>query len=289
MASTRILSLAGLLALSGLFAGTGYGADDPTPEGVLNERGLKRSGKFFIVASEEPVRQAIYNMRPVMVEMEAKFNEWAAILQNEYEYQALTDYRIQVQGHLADVDTQIGQMPSRTPQDRLALSQARAYRQSVDQELRNTNSQIEFRRKRFVPVRVKDKAENDFKEARKRFLEVASNTRPLYDKVLQEYATLSEDNTVSNALKAYNQMTKANFKLGPSDKLKKDVGDVKKYEQAYSPETAPRPTKRVYKGLQSSTVSLRPQPVLQAWQYFKSMMTIEARLLVTHQPTRTAA
>ncbi len=37
---------------------------------------------------------------------------------------------------------------------------------------------------------------------------------------------LSEDSTVSNALKAHNLITKAYFKMGPSDKLNKDVAEV---------------------------------------------------------------
>ena len=89
----------------------------------------------------------------------------------------------------------------------------------------------------------KDKAENEFKEIRKTFLVMASEARPPYEDVEEEYEKLSEESAVSNALKAHNQLTKANFKMGPSDKLNKDVADVKRYEQVYSPETAPRPTK----------------------------------------------
>ncbi len=209
---------------------------------------LPGRGKYFIVASEEPVRQKIFNMRPVMGEMEGKFNIWAAMLQNEYEFQTLTDYSLQLQGMYNDLSQQISRMPNKTALDKMALNQAQGQLQGIVAESKQTNYQIALRQKRLVSDKAKEKAENEFKDVRKKFLAMASEARPPYEDVKKEYEKLSEESAVSNALKAHNQMTKANFKMGPSDKLNKDVADVKRYEQTYSPETAPRPPKKKTKG-----------------------------------------
>jgi hypothetical protein len=245
--------IAGFLALSGLLMGTSFGAEDPpppptSPKDVLTTNGLTQSGTFFIVESEGPVRQKIANMRPVMLDMETRFNQWAAILHNEDEFQYLTDYRVQLGGHLTDVDNEIARMPQNNPLQRQAVQQSRIYRQRIDQEMRDNLSQIEIRRKRLVGPAVKEKMENDFGKAREKFLQAAGETQPLYDKVKEEYAILSKNSTVKNALTAHGERSIVKFKLGPSDKLKKDVANVIKYEKAFSPETAvptkkrPRPT-----------------------------------------------
>src|SRR4051812_19066590 len=147
MMSVRCRLLSGLLVLSGVFAGTARG-EQATPLDTLTDRGLTRAGKYFVVAGEVGVLQEVYNMRPLMADMEAKFRVWAAILQNEYEWQNLTDYGLWLGGHITDVNQQIGQMPQRSPLERLALAEAQRYRQRVDQEIRDTNTAIAQRQKR---------------------------------------------------------------------------------------------------------------------------------------------
>ena len=57
------------------------------PLDVLKTNGLVKSGKFFVLPEEEKVLQGLFNMRPVMGQLEAKYNAWGAIIQNEYEFQ----------------------------------------------------------------------------------------------------------------------------------------------------------------------------------------------------------
>src|SRR3954454_9326011 len=61
------------------------------PVDVLAKNGLTKSGTFFVIASEEPVMQKLYNLRPVMGQMEQKYMALAAIYHNEYEYNVLPD------------------------------------------------------------------------------------------------------------------------------------------------------------------------------------------------------
>ena len=106
MVGRRILAAVFLSATLGV---TMARAQEPVD--VLAKNGLTKSGTFFVIASEEPVMQKLYNLRPVMGQMEQKYMAVAAIYQNEYEYQMLNDYRIQVQGHLNDVRGQVNAMP----------------------------------------------------------------------------------------------------------------------------------------------------------------------------------
>jgi hypothetical protein len=221
------------------------------PVDVLAKNGLTKSGTFFVIASEEPVMQKLYNLRPVMGQMEQKYMAVAAIYQNEYEYQVLNDYRIQVQGHLDDVRGQVNAMPSSNLLQRQQKAEAQQYVRQVEQELRDTNTQVQRRRSLLVGPAVKAKAERDFKERRDAFVNAKGEMWPTVDETLKQYEQLKENESVMNALRAYNQEVKAHLKLGPSDKLKKRAQEVVAYEQNFSPETASKPKKMPKrKGLQ---------------------------------------
>jgi hypothetical protein len=229
----------------------GLAARAQEPLDVLAKNGLTKSGTFFVVASEEPVMQKLYNLRPVMGQMEQKYMAVAAIYQNEYEYQMLNDYRIQVQGHLNDVRSQVNSMSPRTPQQRQAKAEAQQYQRSVEQELRDTNTQVQRRRSLLVGPAEKARAERDFKERRDAFVKAKGEMWPTVDETLKQYEQLNQNDSVKNALRAYNQEVKAHLKLGPSDKMKKSAQQVVAYEQNFSPETATKPKKAPKrKGLQ---------------------------------------
>jgi hypothetical protein len=211
---------------------------------------LTKSGLFFVVASEEPVLQKLFNLRPAMGQMEEKFVKWAAILQNEYEFQALNDYRIQLQGHLNDVRGQVAAMTQRNALERQARAEAVQYQRAVDQELRDTNTQLQRRRSLLVGPAEKARAERDFNDRRQAFVDAKGQVWSAVEQTMKEYEQLKENDSVGNAIRAYNQAAKAHLRLGPSDKLKKSAQQVIAYERNYSPETASKPKKMKRKGLQ---------------------------------------
>ena len=120
------------------------------PIDVLNTNGLIKVRTFFVVPSEDQVLQGLENLRPYMARTEGKWIEWAAIIQNEYEFQTLTDYRIQVRATLNDYNAQLGRMPRRTPVERYNYQLMTQERDMVNQELKATNTQIALREKRRV-------------------------------------------------------------------------------------------------------------------------------------------
>ena len=79
-----------------LLAGSHGIAQEPVD--VLKTNGLIKTGKFFVLPEEEKVPQGLFNLRPVVGQLETKYNAWGAIVQNEYEFQQLDDYQIVVAG-----------------------------------------------------------------------------------------------------------------------------------------------------------------------------------------------
>ena len=213
------------------------------PVDVLKTNGLVKSGKFFVLPEEEKVLQGLFNMRPVMGQLEAKYNAWAAIIQNEYEFQQLGDYKILVTGQLNDYRIAYNNMPARTQQERFYKQQASQQFPVFDNELRLTNSALELHRKRLVGEAGKQKAENEAKKARDDFLQAKGRLWPDVESLLKRYDELKSNDSVLNAMRAFNAQAQARLKIGPSDDLSKKAKQVIAYEQTYSPETAPQPKK----------------------------------------------
>lgn len=236
MMSLRYHRLAGPLVVLALSAVTARG-EQATPLDTLTSRGLTRTGKYFVVAGEDALFQKLYNLQPLMKEMEAKFEVWAGMLDIENEWQALTDQQLVLRGQLNDINVVIADMRPRSPD----MAEAQARRRLTDQQLRDTNTAVAQAAKRRAGPRQLDKAENDFKESREAFVKAKGETAAMYQSVLKEYRELSQDESLKNAMKAHGQASKTTFALGPSEKLQRAWGDVNKYERLYSPETALRP------------------------------------------------
>ncbi len=123
MSTMRHRVLSTLLILSGV-CGVAAPARAQSPLELLEERGLTRQGKFFVIKDEEPVFQKFFNMQPDMKRLDVAYRAWEDIVVNESTYLNLVDYRIQLTAHLNDVNGQISRMPSRTAQDKMNLQQA---------------------------------------------------------------------------------------------------------------------------------------------------------------------
>jgi hypothetical protein len=213
------------------------------PVDVLKTNGLVKSGKFFVLPEEEKVLQGLFNLRPVMSQMAGKYNAWAAIIQNESEFQWLGDYKILVTGQLNDFRVAFNNMPQRNPLERLQKQEAAQQLGVFDNELRWTYSELAFHQKRLVGEAGKQRAENDAKKACESFLEAKGRLWPDVDALLKRYGELKSNDSVLNALRAYNTAAQAFLKLGPSDDLNKKAKQVITYERNYSPETAPQAKK----------------------------------------------
>jgi len=208
---------------------------------LLKTEGLVKSGNFFVLSEEEKVLQGLFNMRPFMAQLESKYNAWAAIIQNEYEFQQLGDYKIQITRELNDFRVAYNNIPAGTPQEGSAKQQAVQQFRVYDSELRQVDSSLELHRKRLVGEAGKRSAEDEFKKARENFMKAKGRLWPDVESLMKRYDELKSNDSVLNALKAVSAQTQARIKIGPSDDLSKKAKQVIAYERTYSPETAPQP------------------------------------------------
>ena len=70
-------------------------------------------------------------------------------------------------------------MNPRTPQDRQVKAEAQQYQRAVEQELRDTNTQVQRRKSLLVGPAEKAKAERDFKERRDAFVKAKGDMWPM--------------------------------------------------------------------------------------------------------------
>ncbi len=69
---------------------------------------------------------------------------------------------------------------------------------------------------------------------REEFLGKSGELRPILDRMNAGYASLKQDNEVTSALKALKERQKGNVSLGPSDKLKSLLLQLRQAEEAVS-------------------------------------------------------
>ncbi len=236
--STRTWLLVHGILMTSYLAAPCLGDEGLTPLEQLEQQGLVKEKGYFILPIETPLRAKMINLRPTMGEMAQKFGVWAAIVGNENELQYFTELRINLIAQINDVGQQISQLSSREEFQKLERARLQQYRGELDNNLKECNSELALRQSRLVPPRRKDKAEEDFKDVRKVFLEKSGEIGQDYTAVKEAYLPILDDSALKASLKAYNQQTRANLKFGPSEALKKGIGTILKYEQDYSPETA---------------------------------------------------
>ena len=228
--SFRFRAVACFLAL----AGSCLGAEGLTPIELLEERGLKKEGKFFILPAEGALLKKIKALQPDSNEVAEKFEIWAGMVQNEQEFQALTAQAIELKAQLNTQLQFIARMPQASALDRGLKNDAQQIAGETDQNLQITNRERALRESRRVAPQRMDKAQEDFKEVYKGFLRKSEDLLPDWQKIKDDYAPIALDTSIKAFLKAYNDQTKANIKLGPSEKIKKAIGDVKAFELKYS-------------------------------------------------------
>jgi hypothetical protein len=212
----------GLLIALGL-AGRGVArAGDTTPLDVLTERGLTRTGKYFVVASEAGFLQRWGAVRPDYEELVGQYMEQVAIQQTKAHVYELDDERIVVLEQIAEIDNELRALPpggnSFIKQRRQELENAR---KGLDNRRAALRAEIDLTRKRLPPEPQIRKLYQEFERHRQEFLHTTSNVRPLVDQTLREYNGLSRDPAVKNALNALRQSMKSQLELGPSPEFKK--------------------------------------------------------------------
>ena len=134
----------------------------------------------------------------------------------------MSDYKILVTGQLNDFRVAFNNMPQRTPLERFQKQQASQQFAVFDNELRLTNSELALRQKRLVGEAGKQKAEDDAKKACETFLQAKGRLWPDVDSLLKRYDELKGNDSVLNALRAYNAQAQAHLKNRPFGRLEQE-------------------------------------------------------------------
>lgn len=233
-------------------------AATPTPEDVLRERGLTRSGVYFVLKSEADVFAAVKHIRPAMVRMTTAGDKIIDNMVIEANFHEADDMRIWLAGQIQIYDIEIPMMPRQTYEQKARAQQAMAERNVLRENLVIARAQADTLRKRRLSPQQVEKLGLAFDKCKTEFVREREEMGPVVNATMKEYSELNADTAVRNALNAYGTMNKFKARIGPSPAMVKSIGGLKEVERAYSPETAPD---RVNKSRRKSRLKLKGKAV----------------------------
>ncbi len=223
-----------------------------SPEWLLKERGLTRSGAYFVVASEHELLESVQKTQPLINQMAQAYAEYEMVLRNEMLLRTEEEYRADLTTQIDAANATLSSMPNGA---RANSSQNEAYqltrgdRDVLNRAREATDRDIEALRSQQVPAGRKDELAKTFETKRLEFFKASDELRPIYEKAMGEYRKLQSDPSVKDALGAYGRSTKTAAFLGPSKDFKSGQEKIKLAKRLYQPETPPtkkkgRPAKR---------------------------------------------
>jgi hypothetical protein len=222
MFGTRSWWAAGLLAVLGLGVGAAAVAADPTPDDVLKNRGLTRSGRLYVLDAEADFLDKVGKLQPSYRQLQGLYDELSPIVQNQDEYEELDRQRALVNEQLRNIQAEIDAHP---PLSNNLLKENRQNLLAQERQLRfqwnELNREVNLRSKNLVPDWKRKILSNDFQKRQGAFLKEAGALRAQADQIKERYRELSKDDVVKNALDALRISTKARLGLSPSPEFKK--------------------------------------------------------------------
>ena len=113
---TRLISR---FLLPAVLVFNGYAMAQKTPEELLDQRGLRREGKFYVTANEDGTRKRLRTILPVHNKMFAAIADCEAAIEAELWWRALDNERIAEETFIAD--RRLKDQPSATDARRQSL------------------------------------------------------------------------------------------------------------------------------------------------------------------------
>jgi hypothetical protein len=255
--SLAVASLAVVAALGNAAAP----AADPTPEKVLEGRGLKRSGMLYVVDAESDFIPQVAKLQPSYRQLKATYDKLATIVQTQAAYDQLNDEWTLVNERLRNVQAEIDTHPPLNNND---LRQNWNNLLEAERQLRfrynELGRDVNLLYRRLVPDAEKERVQGEFKKQREDFLAKSKELRTQSDKIKAEYDELARDDAVKKALETLKVSTKARITLGPSPGFKNASAWLANALRATSPESL-RPTRKNTKMATKGTGSAKGRGV----------------------------
>jgi hypothetical protein len=230
-----------LLATLGVLGGGSAVAADPSPEEVLKDRGLTRTGSYYVLDLEAAFLKRLAEVQPLYEQLRGLFNKLVAVSQLEYAYAEVDERWNLLNERIGNVQAEIDAFP---PLNNNVLRQQWRDLLELERQLRvqwnEANRERNLRWKALPPDGQKEKLSDEFREQREDFLKKTRDLRALADTINAKYDELSKDDAVKKALGSLRLSTKTRVELGPSPEFKKRGTQLKNAEKDFSPENFTR-------------------------------------------------
>ena len=244
MRPTRSCLAVALLAVVAALGDAAAITADPTPEKVLEGRGLKRSGMLYVLDAESDFVPRVAKLQPSYRQLKASYEKFATVVINQAEYDALNDRWTLVNEQWGNVSAEIDAHP---PLSNNELKQNWQNLLDTERQLRiqynELRREVNLRYRRLVSDSERERLQGEFLKQREEFLTKSKELRELADKIKTEYSELSQDESVKKALAALKLSTKARISLGPSPEYRKASDWLTKAVRSTSPESV-KPVRR---------------------------------------------
>jgi hypothetical protein len=212
-------------------------------EVVLKERGLSKlttkDGVYWIFGSESVVLDGLHRINVLIDNMEYGRSRILACQELEMAIMHAQSVVIDLEAQRRILQTRV--LSSLGKDD---LNNARILLNHTTEQLSIASAELQKKLLLRLSPAQKQELQEGFDNAKLVFLEAEAKLRPLYDATMNRYREFQQDPDVRGALNAYGAWNKVRSVLGPSPTMKKGIGEMKAAESSYSPETAPRPTRR---------------------------------------------
>jgi hypothetical protein len=215
---------------SGATARTQRAPEEPLPEAEpLVRRGLTRSGKYYVVATEQEFAEGWSKVRPLIDSMQAAWDAWEAAAQAEAQFQQLDATRIELADQIKAIRSEMA------TRDRLVRRWHQPDLDAAEANLKGVRAQLDEAKKgRVGPAKMKS-LQDDFLNRKEEFLAATGDLEGLFKKLRAEYDALRKDEEVRGALRVLKEKKKLNVSLGPSDDVTNAARRVERVRRMVAP------------------------------------------------------
>ncbi len=200
------------------------------PLDILEERGLIKDGKYFLIKEDCLFIPKLNRVQPLMVQLEKQMTDIDAYYTFEAETQGLDDYRIRLGAQIDSLALELRRVLATNNPSRNYVAQLRQNLNASEQELVQVQANLAQRVKRLRTPLQKAQMADQFQAIRQQFLEALNDLRPEFEAILVAYAQLKDDSTVKGAIRDLSTKAKAGLQLGPSPGFVRAARRVKEAE-----------------------------------------------------------
>ncbi len=208
--------------------------EDSSPEAILLvKRGLKKEGRFYVIATEYEVLEGWRRVVPYWRRTEGAWAELSQAVEIDLYVRGLEETRINLQSYISNLNAQLRSIPN-NPAYQLDRQSVQREIQAAQANVRAVNSEHAIAVKRRPSKAKIASLRNVFLKRRTEFFQESNKLKPVFDKVTQEYGELKQDDSVTNAIQVLKEQTKAPVSLGPSEFCRKAFTEVKEAQKMLS-------------------------------------------------------